>query len=80
MSAQTLPPRSGRKNAPVNLRALRLQRGIPLKDLASLLGVSVQAVNKAELGRGGLGKQSWYRLADFFGVDPRELEKPAAGV
>lgn len=58
-----------------NLRALRSLCGLTLGDLATYLEVEPPVISQAELHRtSSLGKANWYRLADFFNLDPRILE------
>jgi transcriptional regulator with XRE-family HTH domain len=55
---------------------MRIERGLTLRDLAEALGVSPQAIRRAEIEGEGLDRQKWYRLADLFNCDPRLLETP----
>lgn len=76
----TTVPRRGRQSLrpeepPNNLRAIREKCGKTIVEVASYLNVSPVTITQAELKRSSsLGKASWYRLADYFGVDPRVLE------
>lgn len=72
-------PGGGRKyrqteNLPNRLREFRNARGLTVDDLAAQIGVSVSTLTNAELYGRSLGKGNWYKLADFFKVDPRVLE------
>lgn len=72
--------RQGRKpiqkeNPPNNLRQVRNLCNLTPTEIADLLGVDPSVISQAELLRtSALGKANWYRLADFFNLDPRILE------
>lgn len=59
---------------PNRLREFRLRAGHTQASLAELIGVSPQTIATGELYGRSIGKDSWYKLADIFGVDPRVLE------
>lgn len=61
---------------PNQIRRKRLAREMSLPAVAEYLDVTPQAVRKAETTGKGLNKEKWYKLADLFECDPRELEKP----
>lgn len=61
---------------PNKLRKLRMSRELTMPALAGEIGVTVQALHQAETLGTGIGKAKWYKLADFFDVDPRILESP----
>jgi transcriptional regulator with XRE-family HTH domain len=65
-------------DCPNRLRFLRVERDLTLQQVASAIGVSPQAVFKAETLGKGLNRKKWYQLADLFNVDPRVLETPVA--
>jgi transcriptional regulator with XRE-family HTH domain len=60
---------------PNRIRALRLARGLTLKECATAIHITPQALQKAET-RNHLSTLRRYDLAEFFGCDPRELENP----
>lgn len=64
------------ENLPNKLRKLRLKHGFTLARLARILDVSMQALRQAEIHGNGIGKDKWYKLADLFDIDPRDLESP----
>jgi DNA-binding XRE family transcriptional regulator len=64
------------EDMPNKLRSLRIGRQMKLSDLAKEIGVTVQALRQAEVKGDGIGKDKWYKLADFFDIDPRILESP----
>ena len=55
-----------------NLRQLREERGITQKDIAKILGVSYQQIQKYECGRNHAPIKSLLILKDYYGV-PYEL-------
>lgn len=61
------------------LRALRLQAGKSMGDVARLLGVSVTFISDVERGRRGpLSPDNVTKAAEFLGVDPKPLLTKAA--
>ena len=64
---------------PNRLREFRERLNYSKEELAQRIGVRVTSLNNAELYGRCLGKRSWYKLADLFGVDPRILESPPPG-
>ena len=59
------------------VRQLREARGLTLRDVAALLGVSPATVSAIENGRTGISSQRIARLADGFGVPVQRLFLPA---
>ena len=57
------------------LRRLRAQRALTLRDLAEISGVSYDTINKLELGRRPAHASTIRKLANALGVEPRELMK-----
>lgn len=58
-----------------NLREVRTRMDVGVDTLAEFLGVSSSTVIQAEISRTtAIGKRNWYKLADYFNVDPRVLE------
>lgn len=56
-----------------NLRALRAERGLSLHDVAGVIGVSYQQLQKYETGANRLPLSAVPPLSDFFGVPPDAL-------
>lgn len=63
-----------REQPPNRLKEYRLRAGLTQKQLAAEIGVKVSTLANGENYGRSLGKEAWYRLADFFQVDPRILE------
>lgn len=59
----------------LRLRRLREERAYSIRELASLSGVSADAINKLELGRRGAQPRTLRRLAEALEVEPVELMK-----
>lgn len=58
---------------PNKARKLRLEANLTLRELAKIIGVHVPTLSEYELhGRGG--RSFVYKLADYFKLDPRDLE------
>lgn len=70
-------PANRRVETPNRLRPLRLAAGLSLLQLAEMIGCHYQALYRAEMTGKGLSRSYWYRLADVYKCDPRDLEKPA---
>lgn len=56
------------------VRQLRLQRGLSVRGLAKLSGLSPSSVHAIELGYRKMQDVSRYKLAQVFGVSPEELK------
>jgi transcriptional regulator with XRE-family HTH domain len=63
-----------REQAPNRLKEYRMKAGLTQKQVAAAIGVKVSTYANAENYGRSIGKDGWYRLADFFQVDPRILE------
>ena len=61
-------------DAPNILKQLRVKAGLTQKQLAQIIGVKVSTYSNAENYGRSLGKAGWYKLADFYNIDPRILE------
>lgn len=55
------------------LRALRLQRGLSLPDIAEEIGISYQQLQKYEAGRNSLSARRLFQIADILEVEPQTL-------
>lgn len=83
MSTKTAPTERRQRRATTaknRLREVREALHLTQEHLAAFLGVSQAAISNEERLGDTLGTHSYYRLADLFDVDPRELEgyKPSA--
>jgi len=58
-----------------NLRAWRLEHGYSQESFADHMGVHRTYMGAVERGERNLTLQTLERIADFIGVDPRELLK-----
>jgi transcriptional regulator with XRE-family HTH domain len=59
---------------PNQVRRLRLERGMTLQHVANYVGVHYTAIHQVETKGTGISRRKWYRLADLFDRDPRDLE------
>ena len=57
------------------LRELRVQQALSLRALAQRSGVAFDTINKLELGHRPARLVTIRKLADAFGVEPKELMK-----
>lgn len=55
------------------IRKERKERGWTQKELGEKVGLSKQAINDIEKGRGGPGYRALVQLEDLFGLTHREL-------
>lgn len=87
METTTKPKRRGRRNSPLpdppnRLHELRLAGEYSLKEIGAVCtatderGVSAPTIFKAEAFGTGLSMDNWFKIADFLGVDPRDLCRP----
>lgn len=58
-----------------SLRRLRAENALTLRALAEISGVSLDTINKLELGRRPAHASTIRKLAHALGVEPRELMK-----
>lgn len=77
MTLETDPAVEHRLALGRTVRQLRESRGLTLRDVAALLGVSPATVSAIENGRTGISSQRIARLADGFGVPVQRLFLPA---
>ena len=61
---------------PNRVRRYRTMRGFSVQQCAGAIGVTRQAIYKAELHDKGLSADNWLLLADFLGCDLRVLKSP----
>ena len=59
----------------VQLKRLRQQQALSLRDLARRSGVAYDTINRLELGKQDAQPRTIRRLADALGVQPKELMK-----
>jgi transcriptional regulator with XRE-family HTH domain len=77
---ETIEKRRGRHTVkpgkPINnLRAIREAAGKTVQEIADYLQVSPVSVTQAELLRSSaIGTTNWFKLADYFDIDPRILK------
>jgi transcriptional regulator with XRE-family HTH domain len=57
------------------LKRLRQEQALSLRDLASRSGVAYDTINRLELGKQDAQPRTIRRLADALNVEPRELMK-----
>jgi transcriptional regulator with XRE-family HTH domain len=55
------------------LKELRVERALSLRELAEMSGLSHNTIWQLEHGKGGAHPRTIRRLAEAFGVTPREL-------
>lgn len=67
-------------NAPRNLRRLRESVGLSIAELARKTHISRASLNNYESGARGIGREKLEALADFFSVDPRQVDAPIDSV
>ena len=59
----------------VQLKRLRQQQALSLRDLARRSGVAYDTINRLELGKQDAQPRTIRRLAEALGVQPKELMK-----
>lgn len=59
-------------DAPINLRAERLNRGLSLRQAADAMDVPEQSIRRAESGE-GLTPQNAFKVATFYGYKVTDL-------
>jgi transcriptional regulator with XRE-family HTH domain len=59
----------------VQLKRLRQEQALSLRDLARRSGVAYDTINRLELGKQDAQPRTIRRLADALNVEPRELIK-----
>ncbi len=59
----------------VQLKRLRQEQALSLRDLARRSGVAYDTINRLELGKQDAQPRTIRRLADALNVEPRELMK-----
>lgn len=57
----------------ITIKELRLRRGMSQRDLSRVIGVHVNAIQRWETGKTGISDLSLYKVAAFFGVDPKNI-------
>lgn len=70
MTTKLRKPRPVDVHAGRQLRTRRQQRGLPQKDLAKLLGISFQQVQKYESGANRISASTMWELCRVLGVEP----------
>ncbi len=59
----------------VQLKRLRQEQALSLRDLARRSGVAYDTINRLELGKQDAQPRTIHRLAEALGVQPKELMK-----
>ncbi len=59
----------------MQLKRLRQEQALSLRDLARRSGVAYDTINRLELGKQDAQPRTIRRLADALGVEPKELMK-----
>ncbi len=59
----------------VQLKRLRQEQALSLRDLARRSGVAYDTINRLELGKQDAQPRTIRRLAEALGVEPKELMK-----
>lgn len=61
------------KKIGLNLRSIRLQKGVTPKEMASLLSITLQAYNNIENGKTNLSISQIFEIAQFLKIDFNEV-------
>lgn len=64
------------RQLPNSIQPRRLAKGLTLQACADFVGVTAQAIHKAEVRGTGLDRHNWYKLAKCLGCSAEELEAP----
>ena len=63
----------------MQLKRLRQEQALSLRDLARRSGVAYDTINRLELGKQDAQPRTIRRLAEALGVEPKELMKRGVG-